>query len=62
MRCLLLTVAIAFSAPRYLEGLLRRGANVKFFSEGGRSRSGKLQLEKNFEVAVSNNCKQYGVC
>jgi len=30
----------------YLEGLLRRGANVKFFSEGGRSRSGKLLQPK----------------
>ncbi|CAJ1400187.1 unnamed protein product [Effrenium voratum] len=30
----------------YMEGLLLRGANVKFFSEGGRSRSGKLLQPK----------------
>ncbi|CAE7583924.1 plsB [Symbiodinium pilosum] len=30
----------------YIEGLLRRGANVKFFTEGGRSRSGKLLQPK----------------
>mmetsp|Transcript_11079 Transcript_11079/g.27630 ORF Transcript_11079/g.27630 Transcript_11079/m.27630 type:complete len:777 (-) Transcript_11079:645-2975(-) len=30
----------------YLEGLLRRGANIKFFPEGGRSRSGKLLQPK----------------
>jgi len=30
----------------YIEGLLRRGANIKFFTEGGRSRSGKLLQPK----------------
>ncbi|CAE7575236.1 plsB, partial [Symbiodinium natans] len=30
----------------YIEGLLKRGANVKFFTEGGRSRSGKLLQPK----------------
>ena len=36
---------LSLSMPeRYIEGLLRRGANVKFFTEGGRSRSGKLNL------------------